>query len=423
MTASPSAMASAGEQVSPVETAETTHTTSRTLTPIPETDPVTIFHPDADLKVIIPIPNGDPVACMVCTSSLACASPIWRAMLFCDAARARDAEPHVRQEQIQTMELSGDPEAVSLLFHIIHFNFSHVPKEPTLNQLFEIGKSACQYRCTHIVYPWAEQWLSRLSNFESQVDCYSHCHKALHIAWTFGELKLFRDTVDALIVSARIDANGKIVNISGHPLEDMLMPRDLLEIISKARASTVAKILDAIRAPVNVLSSGEQSQRESYCKVGKDVQACEVMMLGSLIPALTKAGLFPVPEPEKFTGSIANLKHNIDEAKTIPYIGKEWMPHMSHERCNLGFRESVMTCLKEMAVPLSASIMSWMSDQANTCGIKATEELEEWRRRSEESPHKYAEKPDLESDMGNQKDEVNGNVRIPSTQEHSEGGC
>lgn len=34
--------------------------------------------------------------------------------------------------------------------------------------------------------------------------------------------------VDAFVVSTEINAHGKIVNISGTPLEDMLMPCDLL---------------------------------------------------------------------------------------------------------------------------------------------------------------------------------------------------
>jgi hypothetical protein len=41
-------------------------------------------------------------------------------------------------------------------------------------------------------------------------------------------MKLYRDMVDALIVSAKMDLNGKIVNVSGQPLEDILMPSDLL---------------------------------------------------------------------------------------------------------------------------------------------------------------------------------------------------
>ena len=79
-------------------------------------------------------------------------------------------------------------------------------------------------------------------------------------------------------------------------------------------------------------------------------------MLGSIIPALTRARLFPIPEPGTFSGSISQLKEKLDGIKTIPYVGKEWAPHMSHEGCNLGFRESVTTCLRAMAVPLSPSI-------------------------------------------------------------------
>ncbi|KAJ2989572.1 hypothetical protein NUW58_g3406 [Xylaria curta] len=381
--------ASSAETTEITEITETTHSTPRALTPIPEADSgserlITTFHPDADLEVIIQAHNDDPTIYMVCASALACASPIWRSMLYHDVAHARNAEGEIESGQNQTMKLDGDPEAIGLLFRIVHYDFSYLPKEPTLGQLFEIGKSACQYKCTRILYPWAEQWTTRLANFVAEVDCYSECHKAVFIAWTFGDMKLYRETVDALIVSAKIDVQGKIVNISGQPLEEMLMPVDLLKIITETRASTVAKILDAIKGPIQILSSGEQFQPSAYCKVGKDSQACEVMMLGSVIPALTKAGLFPVPEPKTFTGSIEDLKNKIDKVKTIPYVGKEWMPHMSHESCNLGFRESVMACLKGMTVPLSAVIMSWMSNQADTCGIKATEELQEWRRRSEE---------------------------------------
>ncbi|TRX90819.1 hypothetical protein FHL15_008223 [Xylaria flabelliformis] len=418
-------MASVEESISPIETIETTDhkeptpTTPRALTPIPETDtlsesPATSFHPDADLEVVITKANGEHTTYIVCASALACASPIWRTMLYQKAACDRGANNGTKQDRSETMKLTGDPEAIGVLFRIIHYDFKHVPKEPTLDKMFELAKSVCQYRCAHVLYPWAGQWVASLTNFVAEVDCYSECHKALHVAWTFGELKLYRETVDALIVSAKIDGNGKIVNISGQPLEDMIMPHELLEVITETRASTVAKILDAVKAPIEVLSSGEQNQPSMYCKVGKDSQACEIMMLGSVIPALTKAGIFPVPKPKNFTGSIEALKNSLDKVKTIPYVGKEWMPHMSHEGCNLGFRESVMTCLKEMMVPLGAGIMSWMSDQANICGIKATRELEKWRQRAEESlsehltnsrPVQHLEKQDQEECGGDRDSE------------------
>ncbi|KAI0103049.1 hypothetical protein GGR51DRAFT_562030 [Nemania sp. FL0031] len=419
-------MTSTEEPVASIEMTKATSTPIRALTPILETesgteDSTITFHLDADLKVIIQGSDDNPAIYMVCASALACASPIWRSMLYRDAAHARGVKDEAGDNQVQTLELESDSKAISLLFHIVHYDFSHVPQEPTLNQLFELCKSACQYRCTHLFYPWANQWTSRLANFVAEADCYSECHKALYVAWTFGEMKLYRDTVDALIVSTKVDFNGKIVNVSGQPLEDMLMPLELLEIITKARASTIAKILDAVRAPIHVLSSGAQSERGVYCKVGKDTQPCEIMMLGSVIPALTKAGLFPVPEPEKFTGSIEGLKDTLDKVKTIPYVGREWMPHMSHESCNLGFRESVMICLKEMAVPLSSSIMSWMSDQAYTCGIKSTTELQQWRQRSEESSPKRVEQNDLVTSLEEQAEENCEAMSAGSAQEKPEG--
>ncbi|GAP91432.1 putative nuclear pore protein [Rosellinia necatrix] len=388
-------MASPEAPPSSDEAMEAIRTIPRALTPIPESEPghesaAIIFHPDADLEVIVQTPGGESSAYMVCASALACASPIWRSMLYFGSAYAQGANDEPKQDQVQTMRLNGNLEAIGLLFRIIHYEFSYVPKEPTLDQLFELGKSVCHFKCAHLLYPWANQWASRLINFAAETYCYRECHKALHVAWVFGELNLFRETVDALIVSAKINHNRKIVNSSGQLLEDMLMPRDIFDLIIKTRACTIAEMLNIIKTPIRVLSSEAHSQPSQYCKVNKDSQECEAMMLGSAIRALTKAELFPVPEPESFIDSIECLKEKLDGIRLMPYIGKEWAPHISHEKCNLGFCKSVEDTLKKMTVPLSASVMRWMSDQAKTCGIEATSELEEWRQISKEAalaPH------------------------------------
>ncbi|KAI1360979.1 hypothetical protein F5Y08DRAFT_343143 [Xylaria arbuscula] len=379
-------MASTEEPVSPIEppTPGSEKSVACALEPITEAkDEGTAsgniqFHPDADLQVIINQTGVDPIVYLVCASALGCASLVWRTMLHSDDTSGKEA-----RGQVKTLKLDGNPEALGLLFRIVHYDFSHVPKEPTLDQLFELGKSACKYQCTHLLYPWANEWTKSLSQFAGEDDCYSECHKALFAAWTFGDLRLYRDMVDALIVSTELDTNGKIVNIAGKPLEDMLMPCDLLEIITTVRASTIENILDSVKKPLNILSCGENGQENAYCKVGKDSHACETMMLGSIIPALTRARLFPIPEPGKFAGSIAQLKEKLDNIKTIPYVGREWAPHMSHDGCNLGFRESVTTCLTTMVVPISSNIMCWMSAQAKTCGIETTKELKEWQSKFE----------------------------------------
>lgn len=63
----------------------------------------------------------------------------------------------------------------------------------------------------------------------------------------------------------------------------------------------------------------------------------------------------------------------------------------------------------------NSDTVSWMSDQAETCGIEATEELDEWRRISGGSSPKYVEKSDLSSDLESEKDESHEVVSIPST--------
>ncbi|KAI2636808.1 hypothetical protein GGS21DRAFT_51163 [Xylaria nigripes] len=384
--------------LSPIETVKNMNHTPRVLTPIVETEfeseyPIaSTFHSDADLKVIIQVPNADPTIYMVCASALSCASREWRCMLYRNAAHFSHVKDEANQNQTLTLHLAGDAEAIGTIFRIVHYDFIYVPQEPTFDQLYELGKSACQYKCTHIFYPWASRWVSRLSNFGTQDNCFSECHKALYVGWAFGDLQLYRDAVDTLIVSSKLNAGGKLVNVSGQSLEDMPMPPYILGIITEIRASTVANILRAIKTPIQALSSDEQGQHTEYCKVGKDSKACEIMMLGSAVSTLTKLGLFPVPEAETFAGSIEDLKSKLENIQTIPYVGRDWMPHLSHENCNLGFRKSVKTCLTGMAVPLSACIMSWISNQADICGIQANEELREWRLKSG-SPSKLSEEP------------------------------
>lgn len=62
-----------------------------------------------------------------------------------------------------------------------------------------------------------------------------------------------------------------------------------------------------------------------------------------------------------------------------------------------------------------------MSNQAETCGIEATEELQEWRRSLGESSPKQVEQSNLESELEDQRDESHDNVGIPSTQKYPEG--
>ncbi|KAI1810530.1 hypothetical protein GGS20DRAFT_589461 [Poronia punctata] len=326
----------------------------------------TTIHRDADLEVVVKSPDGKTVKYMVCAAVLACISPAWKSKL--------------ENGENRPLVIEDDAEAIRVIFHIAHHDYAKVPEEPTLDQLFELSETACRYDCTHIYYPWANQWISNVfSSFGQDHRCFPECHKAIKISWVFGDLELFRDMTDALIVSSRLDTTGNIVNICGERLEEMHLPAGLADIVANARATTLREMISAARAPIDTVSGRDEGESSTYCKVGKDGNACEMMLLGSAIPMLTKAGLFPVPAPEQYTGSINDMKNALLKVKAVPYYGKEWAPHASHDGCTLGLENVAFNCLKDMKVPLNEVTMAWMSEQATKCGVQATTELQSWR--------------------------------------------
>lgn len=111
--------------------------------------------------------------------------------------------------------------------------------------------------------------------------------------------------------------------------------------------------------PLDAISNRDEDEKNTYCKVGKDGKACELIMLGSAIAALTKAGLFPVPGSGQYKGSISDLKKSLVNVKAVPYCGKDWMPHLSHDHCTLGLDRVVLDCLKEMDIRLTDGMSKW----------------------------------------------------------------
>jgi hypothetical protein len=127
--------------------------------------PITVFHEDANLRVVVTGHNSDTVIYMVRASALICVSPVWRSQM--------------KDKEIRTLELGGNPEAIGIIFHMAHHNYSDIPEKPVLDQLFELGKSACKYECTHLFYPWAAKWISNLFAIVGRDHCFDECHKAV----------------------------------------------------------------------------------------------------------------------------------------------------------------------------------------------------------------------------------------------------
>ncbi|KAI1432534.1 hypothetical protein GGR50DRAFT_696954 [Xylaria sp. CBS 124048] len=277
--------------------------------------------------------NSPAVVYLVCASTLSCVSRIWGPVICPDS----EAREETKQNQVTSLELDGNAKAIGIIFRTIHYDFIYRWSPTSMNVLifyYTLGLISI--------------WTSRLKNIATQDDYVSESHRALYVGWVFGSLHVYREAVDTLIVTSRMNTNGKIVNICGQPLEDMMMPPYILDKITEIRGTIVAQILSTIKAPIDALSSGDQNQDRFCGKYGRDSEACETMMLGSavcaLTKALTKAGLFPIPDPEVFTGSIEDLREKLENIKTIPFVGRR-THQRSHENCNLGFQESARVCL------------------------------------------------------------------------------
>ena len=114
--------------------------------------------------------------------------------------------------------------------------------------------------------------------------------------------------------------------------------------------------------------SGTKDPSVKFCQRGKSETECETMMLGSAIPALAKNGLYPVPQVADYTKSISQLQDTINSINFIPYVGKEWMPHLDHGYCSLGFRDAARRYLEEMPIPFDHSITEHLKKQADLSG-------------------------------------------------------
>ncbi|KAI1490930.1 hypothetical protein F5X96DRAFT_669202 [Biscogniauxia mediterranea] len=324
------------------------------------------FHVDSDAVVLVKKGNSKTLY-QISSCSIALASPVWCAMLYGQDSKERPAKGE------WSITLEADPKALDTIFRIVHYQFNKVPTCPDLDELFEIACLISEYKCTYLTYPWADKWVACLADFPSLIEensLYAQCHKVIWIAWVFGAVKLFEKMTNVLIATCSADADGRLTNTAGTLLSDMILPPGLLELTSEIRLTIITMMLEAVGYYIKHLSSGNQDSKLAYCKVGKDVRECEAMMLGSVIPKLVQARLYPVPKGSDVTLSILDLKTILDHIETIPYVGRDWMPHQSHEPCCFIVRDLVSACVENMPSPLKDDYLDHLTSQADISGIQ-----------------------------------------------------
>ncbi|KAK6948820.1 hypothetical protein Daesc_010591 [Daldinia eschscholtzii] len=326
-----------------------------------------IIYFDIDSDLDIPFETeGGLILCKVSSAHLALASPVWRNMLYGNNYIKRS------DEEAWVVSIDGYASALMTLFHIIHYEFDKVPVKLPLEELYRIAVVISRYKCTHLIYPWAETWINSLPTNHAPEENYRNSRKAMFIAWVLGDVSLFRRSVEQIVLSSKL-VTSQLVDSDGNSLSDVEnIHEDLLGWIGTTRLETISLILDALSEPFRRPSSGDKSPKPPFCKLGTQQKECETMMLGSMVPQLMAAGLFPVPEPREFLDSIDTLKSKINNFKYTPYEGRDWMPHLSHISCSLGYSEAVEASLADMQVPLDCGFMDDFVARSRISGIRKT---------------------------------------------------
>ncbi|KAI8175181.1 hypothetical protein K4K51_007759 [Colletotrichum sp. SAR 10_75] len=164
---------------------------------MPTPTPTTIFDSKGDLHLVVgsDVRAGDPSTFLVCSRTLARASPVFDKMLFGPFVEARPSPELSKQESAWVVHLpEDDPNHLGVVLNILHCNFKMVPQNFSSPLLSGMVAVADKYDCIEIFRPWVSSCIPSLD--------YDHFHNpkfVLHIAWHLGCIDTFRQALLAII--------------------------------------------------------------------------------------------------------------------------------------------------------------------------------------------------------------------------------
>ena len=171
-------------------------------------------HGDIEVKVGGP-DDADKTTFVSCSRTLARVSPVFDHMLYGTFAEGRcNQDP----QDDWTINLPDDnPVPMKVFLNIAHANFSEVPKDLTVGDLYELVVLTHYYDSTRLLTPWVETWMSSLGSKQSTPP--SDMPKLLWISWEFGR----REDVTTISRQMLLEFDGNWFNDTDK-LEDIQTP-------------------------------------------------------------------------------------------------------------------------------------------------------------------------------------------------------
>jgi hypothetical protein len=288
---------------------------------------VTVVDPRGDLFLEIGLSDmgsGPAQSFQVCSRSLARMSPVLERMLYGSFA---ESNAQCRQTDCWTIDLPEvKPAPFALLAYICHGRFDRVPKVLSTDELFDLVALAHYYDCTPALAPWAERWLASIREPASSREL--EMYKVLFICQELGGKQTFEVTARRLVLESRklMGRDELHERLGGHMVQ-------IVERIDGIRDEAIGAMLGLFRELADILVVVDEKPR--WCRYASYMgpHRCESMILGSVVFCLTRAGLWPLPDPHDVGESIMELYRKMTGV-VVHDIGQVGKGGDDHARCN-----------------------------------------------------------------------------------------
>ncbi|KAM3492026.1 hypothetical protein MY3957_004684 [Beauveria namnaoensis] len=263
-----------------------------------------------------------PAEFLVCSRTLARASPVFDRMLYGPYIEAMGNKTDATGWTVALPE--DKPAPMQVFLNIAHARFDLVPLILSVDSLYDLAVLTNYYDATPLLLPWIGAWMASLA--EISQDANEIQYKMLWIAWEFGRKEEFGAIAHRMLMEQPEQCEEAV--------GDQVQVPHILDEIESIRAQTISKLLHIVGDVAKKLTVGDQRPR--WCRYATHVghHQCELMSLGSMTFCLARAGLWPLPEAAQVKLSLSDL-YRILTNLVIHDIGATAdAPETDHRFCN-----------------------------------------------------------------------------------------
>ena len=173
---------------------------------------------DGDLQLLVTY-SGKRVAVGVSSHAMSLASPVWKKILHPPFSKLPSAEAGNDDKQFDFSD--DDWEALLVLLHIVHLQFSKVPDSLAFETIVQVAVLCDKYDCVGLVKPWLSLWYEETHALEPGHELW------LFIAWVLGKKEIFQDLATKLVNVVKTNFKGDCLTSTGEILASQ-MPIDII---------------------------------------------------------------------------------------------------------------------------------------------------------------------------------------------------